>query len=147
RGPRVLRWFWSNVGTITSEETVSVLLDGVAIGTLEGAYADRLVTGDRFLLDGRSLELVRREGQTLHVRCGGDEPALPIWHSDRQLLSNELAAELAGFRAEGAARLTRSGPIALRGWLIERLELSPRTAAVVADLIEAQDRISEVPRP
>ena len=78
---------------------------------------------------------------------GGEEPGLPIWHSDRQSLSSELAHEVAGFRAEGAARLTRDGPLALRAWLIEALDLRPKVAAVLAELIEAQERVSEVPGP
>ena len=45
-----------------------MLADGVAIGTLEGAYAERLVPGDRFVLDGRSLEFRRREGSAIHAR-------------------------------------------------------------------------------
>ena len=40
----------------------------------------------------------------------------------------------------------RHGPLALRGWLIEALELAPRVSAVLAELIEAQERLSEVPR-
>ena len=126
RGRRVERWFWTNVGTISSEESVQVVVDGVAIGTLEGAYADRLVAGDRFVLDGRSLEFRRREGSVIEARAGGDEPGLPIWHSDRQSLSSELAHEVAGFRAEGATRLTRGGPLALRAWLIEGSTWGPR---------------------
>ena len=145
-GRRVIRWFWSNVGTITSEETVQVLADGVAIGTLEGAYAERLVPGDRFVLDGRCLEFRRREGSMIHARAGGGEPGLPIWHSDRQSLSTELAREVADFRAEGARRLARGGPLALRAWLIESQELESRASAVLAELIEAQERLSEVPR-
>ena len=34
--------------------------------------------------------------------CRRGEPGLPIWHSDRQSLSSELACEVAEFRAEGA---------------------------------------------
>ena len=147
RGRRVTRWFWTNVGTITSEETAQVLVDGVAIGTLESAYAERLVPGDRFVLDGRSLEFRRRDGSVIQARAGGAEPGLPIWHSDRQSLSSELAHEVAEFRAEGARRLTRGGPPALRSWLIESLDLGPKVAAVLAELIEAQERLSEVPRP
>ena len=147
RGRRVTRWFWTNVGTITSAETMQVLVDGVAIGTLEGAYAERLVPGDRFVLDGRSLEFHRREGSVIQARAGGAEPGLPIWHSDRQSLSSELAHEVAEFRAEGARRLTLGGPLALRSWLIESLDLGPKVAAVLAELIEAQERVSEVPRP
>lgn len=145
RGPRVLRWFWSNVGTITSEETVQVIAEGMAIGTLEGAYAERLVPGDRFVLDGRSLEFRRREGSTIHANRSQGDPALPIWHSDRQSLSTELAREVADFRAEGARRLARGGRMALRAWLIESQELEPRAAAVMAELIESQERLSEVP--
>ena len=145
RGRRVARWFWSNVGTISSEETAQVLVNGVAIGTLEGAYAERLVPGDRFVLDGRCLEFRRRDGLVLHARAGGTDAELPIWHSDRQSLSSELAGEVAEFRAEGARRFTRHGPLALRAWLIEALDLAPRVSAVLAELIEAQERLSEVP--
>jgi ATP-dependent Lhr-like helicase len=146
RGRRVIRWFWTNVGTISSEESVQVLDGRVAVGTLESDYADRLVPGDRFVLDGRSLEFRRREGQLIHARGGGGEPGLPIWHSDRQSLSTELAHEVAGFRAAAARRLTRGGPLALKAWLVDILDIQPRAAAVVAQLIEVQERTSEVPR-
>jgi ATP-dependent Lhr-like helicase len=146
RGRRVTRWFWNNVGTIASEVTTQVLVDGVAIGTLEGSYAERLVPGDRFVLDGRSLEFRRREELVIHARSSGREPGLPIWHSDCQSLSSELAREVAEFRVEAASRFTGNGPLALRGWLIESLDLGPQPAAVLAELIEAQERLSEVPR-
>src|SRR4029079_4473807 len=77
RGPRVIRWFWSNVGTITSEETVQVIADGVAIGTLEGAYAERLVPGDRFVLDGRAREVRRLEAAIVDARPAGRAQSPP----------------------------------------------------------------------
>ena len=123
RSTRVARWFWTNVGTITSEESAHVLVDGVAIGTVEGAYAERLSPGDRFVLDGRSLEFRRREGQVVHARSGGSEPGLPVWHSDRQALLSELAFEVAEFRFGAAQRLTQEGPRGLRSWLIEAFGL------------------------
>jgi ATP-dependent Lhr-like helicase len=147
RSRRVMRWFWMNVGTISSEQTVQVLAHGAAIGTVEETYADRLAPGDRFVLDGRCLQVRRREGQLLHAEANGGDAALPIWHSDRQSLSSELAHEVAEFRALGARELTRGGPRALEEWLVAALELKPKAAAVVAELIEAQDRVSEVPRP
>ena len=117
----------------------------MAIGTLEGAYAERLVPGDRFVLDGRSLEFRRRDGLVIQARAGGAEPGLPIWHSDRQSLSSELAHEVAEFRAEGARRLTRGGPPALRSWLIESLDLGPKVAAVLAELIERKSASARSP--
>ena len=52
------------------------MADGVEVGTLEGAYAERLQPGDRFVLDGRSLEFRRLEGLTVHARAsrGRAEP-------------------------------------------------------------------------
>ncbi len=83
----------------------------------------------------------------IQARAGGAEPGLPIWHSDRQSLSSQLAEEVAGFRARAARRLTRGGPLALHGWLIEALQVNARVAGVIAEIIEAQERTSEVPGP
>lgn len=146
RSPRVARWFWSNVGTINSEESVQVLVDGVAVGTVEEAYAERLSPGDRFVLDGRSLEFRRRESFVIHARSGGTDPALPVWRSDRQALSSELALEVAEFRAEAAARLGRQGPLGVRAWMIDRFELGTGAAEALIELIEAQERYSQAPR-
>lgn len=145
RNGRVIRWFRSNVGTITSEESVRVLADGADVGTLEGAYAERLQAGDRFVLDGRSLEFRRLEGLVVHARASGGEPNLPRWSSDRQGLTSELAADLARFRDEAARTLTLDGPQALRAMLIEGQGLDPEAAAVLEALFEGQVRLSEVP--
>lgn len=146
RSARVGRWLRGNIGTIHSEESARVLVGGVDVGTLEGAYAERLQTGDRFVLDGRSLEFVRLDGLTVHARPTAGEPALPRWTSDRQGLSAELAAGLSAFRVQ-VARLLADGPQVLRGWLCERHGLDLEAAAVLSALIEAQERISEVPGP
>ena len=61
RSWRVARWFRSNVGTIHSEPTVRVMDEGVAVGTLEASYAERLVAGDRFVLDGQVFKFRRLE--------------------------------------------------------------------------------------
>jgi ATP-dependent Lhr-like helicase len=144
RHGRVPLWFRANVGTITSEESVRVVADGIELGTLEGAYAERLQPGDRFVLDGRALEFRKLEGLVVRAKSTGGEPDLPRWSSDRQALSAELARELAAFRAEAAARLA-DGPEALRGWLHEAHDLDLGAAAVLAGLFEAQERLSEVP--
>jgi ATP-dependent Lhr-like helicase len=146
RNRRVARWFRTNVGTITSEESVRVLADGVEVGALEGAYAERLVPGDRFVLDGRSLEFRRLEGMTVLAKAGGDEPALPRWSSDRQALSAGLAVAVADFRHE-AARYLADGSESLRAWLCGEHDLDPEAAAVLVALFEAQERLSEVPAP
>ncbi len=145
RNRRVTRWFRSNVGTICSEESVRVLEGGVAVGTLEASYAERLAAGDRFVLDGRALEVRRIEGAIVHARPAGGEPSLPRWTSDRQSFSPELARELAGFRAEAARRLAEEGAETLRRWLLAELGLAPEAASLVIELFEAQEQWSEVP--
>jgi ATP-dependent Lhr-like helicase len=146
RNRRVVRWFRANVGTIISEESVRVMVDGTEIGTLEGAYAERLQAGDRFVLDGRALEFRRMEGPIVVAKTTGGEPNLPRWSSDRQGLSPELALDLARFRAEAAQRLA-DGPLALRAWLCESHGLEAEAAAVLVGLFEAQEQISEIPEP
>jgi ATP-dependent Lhr-like helicase len=145
RNGRVARWFRSNVGTIASEESARVLEEGVAVGTLEASYAERLAPGDRFVLDGRALEVRRLEGSIVHARPGRGQPSLPRWTSDRQSLSSELAGELAGFRAEAACRLGEEGAPAVREWLTADFGLGADSAAVIIELLEGQERWSEIP--
>ncbi len=146
RSKQVIRWFWSNVGTITSEESVRVQINGTEVGTLEGAYAERLQPGDTFLLDGRAWEFRRLEGLTVHARPVGTSPDLPRWTSDRQGLSTELARDLAKFRADASRKLQESAS-ALRSWLVEDHDLDPDAAAVLEALFEAQEAVSVIPPP
>jgi len=145
RNRRVARWFRTNVGTIHSEVAVRVIADGVAVGTLEAAYAERLVPGDRFVLDGRSLEFRQLDDSVLLARPAGGEPSLPRWTSDRQSLSPELASDLAGFRAQASRLLAEESTTALRRWLIETFELDAIAAQVLIELFEAQAQWSEIP--
>src|SRR5262249_47194988 len=145
RNRRVMRWLWGNVGTITSEESVRVESDGIEVGTLEAAYAERLQAGDRFVLDGRALEVRGLTGQTLRAAAASGEAELPRWSSDRQSLSPALARDLAAFRERAASLLTLDGPAALRAFLVEEYGLEPEAAGLLEDLILAQDQLSEVP--
>ena len=144
KNSRIIRWFWSNVGTITSEESIRVQIDGQTVGTLEAAYAERLQAGDRFILDGRSFEYRRIEGLIVHVKATGEEANLPRWSSDRQGLSAELARELAQFRV-AAARLMGEDSTAFRSWLAETHDLGKDEVGVLENLLGAQEQISEIP--
>jgi ATP-dependent Lhr-like helicase len=145
RSRRVARWFACNVGTIHTEEMARVIDRGVAVGTVEAAYAERLVPGDRFVLDGRTFAFRRLEKSIVEVERHTGEPNLPQWTSDRQSLSAELAQELAAFRAEAGRRVVEENPAALRRWLIETYDLNPGAAAVLTELFEGQAQWSEIP--
>lgn len=144
RSSRVARWFRSNVGTITSEESVRVMADGQVVGSLEAAYAERLARGDRFVLDGRALEFRKLDGLTVHALRAGGDPALPRWTSDRQGLSAQLAMDVARFRERARSELL-AGPEALGWWLQQVYGLDPASADVLVALHLDQERFSEVP--
>lgn len=146
RSRRVIRWFRANVGTITSEESVRVVVKGLELGTLECAYAERLQPGDRFVLDGRALAFERLDGLIVQARESGGDPNLPRWSSDRQSLTAELAHDLVAFR-DAASRRLADGAEALRVWLRRDHGLDHAAAEVLVSLMEAQDRLSEVPTP
>ena len=114
--------------------------------TLEGAYAERLQSGDRFVLDGRALEFRRLEGLVVRAKATAGEPNLPRWTTDRQGLTAELALELASFR-KMASDLLADGPELLRAWLCETHDLHPEAAAVLVGLFESQEQLSEIPAP
>jgi Lhr-like helicase len=85
-GRRVARWFWSNVETINSEETVWVMASGLAVGTLESTYAERLTPDNHFILNGRVFEFRRLEGSMLFARSTSGDSSLPRWTSSKQFL-------------------------------------------------------------
>jgi ATP-dependent helicase Lhr and Lhr-like helicase len=144
RNRRVIRWFRTNVGTITSEENVQVMVDGAPIGTIEGAYAERLQRGDRFLLDGRPLALLRLEGNRVYAKQTTGDSALPRWTSDRQGLSAELALDLSRFRTEAARRMT-DGPMHCKTWMIQVYSLELKAVEVLVELFESQGVFSLIP--
>ena len=63
-----------------------------------------------------------------------------------QSLSSELAVELAAFRAEAARRLGEEGAAAVRDRLAAEFELDHPAAAVIVELLEAQERLQRGPR-
>ena len=145
RDRRVIRWFRGNVGTIHAEPSTRVFVSGSALGALEAPYADRLARGDRFVLDGRALEVTRIECATIHAKPTHAEASLPRWTSDRPGLSAGLAADLAAFRAHAGQLLLEQGPTALRGWIAGGFPLDPAAAEILVDLFESQARYSEIP--
>ncbi len=145
RSPRVVRWFRANVGTIHTEESARVFSGGAALGSVESAYAERLARGDRFVLDGRALEVVKVESGAIHVKLTSNEAYLPRWTSDRPSLTRELAALVATFRLEAGRILLEQGALALELWLEDRLSTSGSAARLLLDLFESQVRVSEIP--
>ena len=79
------------------------------IGHVDPLFAERLRPGDRFLLDGRCLELRRQDHSGLLVEEVLGRPAVPRWGGDGWPLSAELARRLFDLRRQAAEAL-REGP-------------------------------------
>lgn len=151
RAARVLR---RNIGTILTEEPCAVRLSSsppqqgkatpTRVGDVEEAFADRLSPGDRFLLDGRCLELRRMEAGSLLVEEVIGRPAVPRWTSDGWPLSRELARRLFHLRVQAAEAL-RDGPAALADLLQHEYHLGERATSVLVEHFQIQECVSEIP--
>ena len=145
RSRRVIRWFWSNVGTITSEESVRVLADG---------------DGDRDAR--RGLRRAAPAGRPVRPRrpVAGVPPARG---PDRPRAGDRRRAEPAPLVERPPGALGRAGPrprrVPRRGRAAARPtarrrsapgsceahDLDPDAAAVLEALFEAQEQVSEIP--
>ncbi len=144
RDRRTARLFRMNSGTIDSEETVPVAVEGRAIGHLEMMYADRLKPGDRFVLDGRSLSMKRAEQGKVEAIEADGYADFPVWTSDRPGLSGHLAIALARFREE-LGRRVRWDQESARRWLVDRYRMREADASCLVSLWSWQLSVSEIP--
>lgn len=81
-----------SIGTIVSDAALSVqFTGGERIGSVEESFAARLRPGDRFVLGGRVVELVKLREMRVWVRRAGSKRGLiPRWYGGGLPLSSEL---------------------------------------------------------
>ncbi len=142
-----------NLGTIVAEPRHEVLLfppdasaddSGTPVGTLDQPFAERLQPGDRFLLDGRCLQVRQRSGIQVEVEQVIGRPAVPRWGGDGWPLSPELARRLYVLRLQAAEAL-RDGPGALVDLLRRDHGLEEGAVGILAAYFEQQEARSEIP--
>lgn len=150
RTSRLLR---RNLGTILTEDSCAIRLRAPtdddaqrthAIGDVDMVYAERLQPGDRFVLDGRCLELKEREHNALLVDEAWGRPLIPRWLGAGAPMSGELARRLFLFRTQ-AAELLRDGSETLHGWLRSDYRLGDAAIAILAEYLCQQECVSEIP--
>jgi ATP-dependent Lhr-like helicase len=167
RDASLARLLRRNLGSILAEETTAVALlscdeeRGQAndrpnsvdpslpapyfpLGEVDQRFAEHLQPGDRFLLDGRCLELRRLETGKLLVEEVPGRPAVPRWQGDGWPLSLNLAQRLFQLRVRAAEAL-RDGPAALAQMLRDEYGLLGNEAEVLVDYFERQEASSEIP--
>jgi ATP-dependent Lhr-like helicase len=128
---RVLRQHRMSIGTITSDAEVIVqYLKGGRLGSVEETFVARLKPGDRFLLAGKLLELVRVKDNTAFVKkARGNPTAIPRWLGGRMPLSSELSTAMRHEIADAA-----------------RGRFNGREMETVKPLLDLQARWSHLPR-
>ena len=148
---RTLRLLRRNLGTILAEETKPVCLDtaegeALTVGQLEEPFADRLQPGDRFLLDGRCLEVQEQEGGNVIVKQASGWSPAPQWGGNGWPIARALAARLYLLRTRAAEAL-RDGPETLTALLADDYDLGQAASSSLADFLLRQEAVSEIPEP
>jgi len=105
---RLARRHCAQVGTIVSDATVNVqFVRGARLGSVEESFLARLQPGDRFVIAGRTVELVRMRDMTAYVRRAASKRAVvPRWMGGKLSLSGQLGRQL----RESLARIARGVP-------------------------------------
>jgi ATP-dependent Lhr-like helicase len=91
--PRIARLHRLSIGTIVSDAAIVVkYLKGRSLGSVEESFISRMEPGDRFLLGGMLLELIKVHDNAAWVRQGkGSTTTIPRWMGGRMPLSSELS--------------------------------------------------------
>jgi ATP-dependent Lhr-like helicase len=156
RDSRTARLLRRNLGVIVEDEPVAVQqlppagvgiedVVPVPVGQVDFLFADQLQPGDRFLLDGRCLQVRQRTAEGLWVEETVGRPAVPRWGGEGLPLAASLADRLFALRVQ-AAEAVRDGPAALGDFLRHDFGLSAATAGKLVDYFHAQETISEIPQ-
>ena len=145
--PRIAREFLVNIGTITSDSFVDVLLRRRRLGSVEDNFIKQLQIGDLFVLGGRVLRLIDTGVQEAYVeRADGHLPTVPRWNTAKMPLTSGLARAVRKLRTDLEQELRgSSNDTAARDWLVENYDLSMANAQAIVEQFRAQESISEIP--
>ena len=146
--PRVARDFYQNVGTISSEEMVTVKIRRRTIGQVEQSFIKRLNVGDIFVLGGRTVRLLETYLLEAKVEWAGHEmPTVPRWNANKMPLASGLAAEVTRLRSHlgQILRDEETGPREAVDWLIEEYHLTSTNSEAIVRQFLAQQRVSAIP--
>ncbi|HZV05236.1 MAG TPA: DEAD/DEAH box helicase [Gemmataceae bacterium] len=150
---RVARLLRRNLGTILADPVHEVWLsaggprtEDSRIGEVDRAFAERLRVGDRFLLDGRCLQVrsILPEESCVRVEEVAGRPVVPRWGGSGWPLSTELAQRLYLLRVQAAEGL-RDGHETLARLLRREYGLDDAAVAPLTAYFQRQECVSEIP--
>lgn len=147
---RTARLLRRNLGTILADPVYAVCLkdddEDRLIGQVDRTFAERLRPGDRFLLDGRCLQVrsLRPEESVVRVEEVVGRPMTPRWGGEGWPLSTELAQRLYILRVQAAEAL-REGAEGLSRLLRREYGLEDDAVAKLTAFFQRQECVSEIP--
>jgi ATP-dependent Lhr-like helicase len=128
--PQLARRHCAQIGTIVSDASINVQFQrGAKLGSVEESFLAKLQSGDKFVIGGKAVELVRMRDMTAWVkRAGPTSAVVPRWMGGKLSLSGELARRIRA-QLESAAAGVADSP----------------EAVAIMPLLELQQRHSRVP--
>ncbi len=144
---RVERDHLVNIGTIVTEEAITVLRGRKRLGSVEESFVKRLRVGDCFVLGGQVVRVREVGFQEVKVEdARGRSPTIPRWNANKMPLASGIAEEVTRLRTELDDILAEGGRDPAHDWLVENWDLSLANAQAVTGHFLAQQRVSVVPR-
>lgn len=145
-GGRLAQMHRLNVGTITSDSTVTIRYRaGKTIGSIEEYFVSRLHHGDVFIFGGKMLEFIGMHEMTALVKPARKRATVtPRWNGARFPLSTALSAavrRLLEFVREGTDRATHPD-VAAAAPVIDmqrRMSIIPSAQELLIELCESRD--------
>lgn len=143
---RLKRIYRTNLGTIPEEgqRVVRRSDDDQPLGAVTENFADNLKPGDRFLLEGKVLEIVRHEMEGIAVAEETGMPAYPHWQGGMWPLPHSLAERIWHTRCLLKEQLL-DGEAAFLRCLRNEYQLTDEQSLAILDHYQAQEAISEIP--
>lgn len=147
RGKKTERIYRTNAGTIFEEDTRQVRSadDGRHLGRVPDAFATRLQPGDRFLLEGRSMEVTHGDADGLKVKSAGGMPTFTRWAGRLWAMPQALAERIWLLRLRCHDAIL-DGPDRLLQLLQREYCMRLEAAAELAAHVRQQEQHSEIPR-
>ncbi len=143
--PRIARDFYQNIGTINTESMVQVRLGRRNLGQIEESFMKNIRVGDVFVLNGRTVRLVKSHLLTAHVVAADSSvPTVPRWYANKMPLASGLAAEVVRLRTALSVQLSHSRESALN-LLTTTYTLSAANALALVEHFLLQSQISIIP--
>jgi ATP-dependent Lhr-like helicase len=139
--------YYLNVGTIPDEVAITVITkEGKRVGKVEEEFAERLITGDIFVLAGRTFRYLRSKGMSIIVEeVEGEKPTVPSWFSEQLPLSYDLGLRIQKFRGMMEEMLDTKSREEIVKRLMEEYRIERNAANAIYRYFVEQKLFSEIP--